>query len=136
MTTDVQNLTDATNALLAQINTSTVTLAAAAPAAAASAAAAAASAAQVGGIARITATGTVTLTTASAAYQFIDPNGANRDVMLPAVNSGDRVIFAIKNNGTANYLTVKNSAGVAQDSPIGATYTLALVWSGTVWEAL
>lgn len=51
MTTDVQNLTDATNALLAQINTSTVTLAAAAPAAAASAAAAAASAAQATAVA-------------------------------------------------------------------------------------
>lgn len=143
MTTQIEELTAATNALMAQINTSTATTAvaattssASAAAAAASAAAAAASAAQVGGVARVTAVGTVTLTVTSATYQFIDANGANRDVVLPAPTGGQVCMFAIKNTGTANSLTVKTAAAVALDLPVTPGYTLAVVWGGSAWEVL
>lgn len=44
------------------------------------------------------------LTLASATYQFLDPNGADRDVILPPGQAGTR--FVIKNLDTANTLNI------------------------------
>jgi len=86
----------------------------------------------------VTATGTVTLTAASAVYQLINPNGAARDVVLPTLTAGDSGrAFSIKNTGTAgNFLTVKNAAGVQVGPALGNGYALFVVWTGTAWEAL
>lgn len=44
------------------------------------------------------------LTLASATYQFLDPNGTNRDVILPPGQAGTR--FVIKNLDVANTLNI------------------------------
>lgn len=127
--TEIAALTSATTSLLSAVNVSKATLDA-------STAQATAAAAQVGGTQRTTASGTVTLTTGSATYQFIDPNGATRDVVLPAPTAGQVCMFAVKNVGTANSLTVKTAAAVALDLPVTPGYTLAVVWGGSAWEVL
>lgn len=99
---------------------------------------AAQSAALLGSAAMVTATGTVALTDTSAVYQLIDPNGAARDVVLPALTAGDAGrSFAIKNTDTAgNFLTVKTAAGVQVGPALASGYTLFVLWTGTAWEAL
>lgn len=86
----------------------------------------------------VTATGTVALTDTSAVYQLIDPNGAARDVVLPALTAGDAGrSFAIKNTNTAgNFLIVKTAAGVRVGPALASGYTLFVLWTGTAWEAL
>lgn len=49
------------------------------------------------------------LTTASAAYQFLNPNGSNRDIILPVGKAG--VKFTIKNLDTTYTLNIKESIG-------------------------
>ena len=80
-------------------------------------------------------TATKTLTSASALYQFLDPNGANRDVVLPAALVGLR--YVIKNIDTANTLSIKETAG----GPVQATLTVGspiaeAVHDGTEWHIL
>jgi len=126
---EVANLTAQTTALLTAVNVQKSALDNAA-------AQATSAAAQVGGVQRTTASGTVTLTVSSPTYQFIDPNGANRDVVLPAPGAEQTCMFAVKHTGGANSLTVKTAALVALDLPVMPGYTLALVWGGTAWEVL
>ena len=63
-----------------------------------------------------------TLVASDAVYQFLDPNGSNRDIILPIGTAGLR--FVIKNLDTGYSLFIKESvAGVVQaiidiDSPI------------------
>ena len=92
----------------------------------------------LGSVASTAATGTVMLTSESAVYQLIDPNGAARDVVLPTLAAGDAGrSFAVKNTGTAgNYLTIKNAAGTQLGPLVGNGYSMAVVWSGTAWEVL
>lgn len=90
------------------------------------------------GVEIVTASATVALTTASGVYQLIDPNGAARDVTLPVLTAGDAGrAFSIKNTGTGGFnLTVKNASAVQVGPVVGNGYTLAVLWSGTSWEAL
>lgn len=70
----------------------------------------------LGGAATLTMTGNLTLTTASARVQVLDPGSANRDVTLPPAtnlsNTGGPV-HLIRNVGTSNTVTIKNSAGTS-----------------------
>lgn len=145
-------LTTQTSALLNAVNVSKVTLdqkvadatsqaeisTAKATEAALSAGEAASKANLLGSVASTAATGTVMLTSDSAVYQLIDPNGAARDVVLPTLAAGDAGrSFAVKNTGTAgNYLTVKIAAGTQLGPLVGNGYSMAVVWSGTAWEVL
>lgn len=154
----VQDLTQTTENLLVEVNTRKLDLvnavnqanqAAQTSATQASAAQAAATiatekagiasekAALLGTAAVVTATGTVTLTTVSAVYQLINPNGSARDVVLPALAAGDGGrAFLVKNIGTAgNFLTIKNASGVQVGPALGNGYAMSLVWSGSGWEA-
>ena len=99
-----------------------------------------AGAAYRGGISLTTATGTVVLTSVSDLYQWIDPDGVNRDVTLPTgVSNG--FDFVIKNAGTdyTKYLNVKTTTatGVAT---IGTTFgygyagNATLIFDGTNWQ--
>ncbi len=54
--------------------------------------------------------GAKTLLDSDAAYQFLNPNGADRDVTLPA-EGNDNHPYMIAHTGTANLLTLKNDAG-------------------------
>lgn len=86
-----------------------------------------------------TASGSVTLTTGSTPFQHINPSGANRDVNLPSVSSGDLgLTFAIRNSATSGafYLVLKNSGGtqVGGNIPWGAT--LVVQYDGSAWQVL
>jgi len=59
------------------------------------------------------------LTTASASYQFLDPNGSDRDIILPVGVAG--IKFIIKNLNTANVLNIKETVG----GPIQATIDIS-----------
>lgn len=67
--------------------------------------------------------GNKTLTTASAAYQFLDPNGSDRDVILPPGAAG--IKFIIKNLDTTNNLNIKESVGGATQATIGISSPVA-----------
>lgn len=98
---------------------------------------AAQSAALLGSAAMVTATGTVALADASAVYQLIDPNGANRDVTLPALDSNHAGrSFVVKNAGSGAYsLAVKY--GATQIGPsLMPGYSLSVLWTGSEWVAL
>ena len=147
----VQDLTQTTENLLVEVNTRKLDLVNAvnqanqaaqtsttqASNAANSATIATEKAALLGTAAVVTATGTVTLTTVSAVYQLINPNGSARDVVLPALAAGDGGrAFLVKNIGTAgNFLTIKAASGVQVGPALGNGYAMSLVWSGSGWEA-
>lgn len=97
---------------------------------------AAQSAALLGSAAIVTATGTVALTDTSAVYQLIDPNGAERDVVLPTLAAGDAGRSIVVNNaGSAYALTVKS--GATQIGPsLTPRYSLSVLWTGSEWVAL
>lgn len=141
----VEQFTQSTEELLQAVNVRKLALDAAettttaqAGIATAQAGIATAKAALLGSTATVTATGTVTLTSASAVYQLVNPNGAARDVTLPTLTAGDAGrAFVIKNTGsTGNFLTIKTSSGTQVGPALGNGYTLFVVWSGSVWEAL
>lgn len=93
--------------------------------------------ASLGGAAVVTASGTITLTIASAVYQLINPNGAARDVILPAPGAGAQAAFAIKNTGSAgNTLTIKTAGGAQVGVTLANGYTQFVVWANAAWEAL
>ena len=141
----VQSLTQTTENLLVEVNTRKLDLVSAvnqanqaAQTSTAQASVAQAAAALLGSAEIVTATGTVTLTNASAVYQLINPNGASRDVILPSLTAGDDGRpFSIKNTGTAgSILTIKNQAGIQVGPFLANGYTLAVLWTGAAWEAL
>jgi hypothetical protein len=73
-----------------------------------------------------------TLVSTSSQYQFLDPNGANRDVTLPT--AATNMLFIISNTSTGIYsLTVKNSGGTAQGNPIAAGVISGFYYNGTSW---
>lgn len=97
----------------------------------------AATASLYGGVTTTVAGGNITLGATDQFYQFISPNGANRDVNLPVLQPVDAGrAFSIKNTGTAgNFLTVK-FGGNRVGPTIGNGYSMFVVWSGTTWEVL
>lgn len=149
--TQVQALTLATESLLQAVNTRKADLDAAQTAAATSATTATVSAETaatqatlattkanlLGSVTSITATDTVTITATDATYLLINPNSANRDVVLADLTAAEvGYSHTIKNVGTANSLTIKNAAGVQLGPLVANGYSLAVVWSGTAWEVL
>lgn len=75
-----------------------------------------------------------TLTATSAIYQFLNPNGVNRDVTLPT--AATNMLFIIKNTGTGGYtLTVKDSGGSAvTGGTIANTVTIGFFYNGSSWQ--
>lgn len=85
---------------------------------------------------RQTLSADIALTSGSARKQYLDPNGANRKVSLPAAPA-TALYFLIKNIaaiGTAKKLIVRDNANVlvAVLTP-GASATVT--WDGTAWES-
>lgn len=84
---------------------------------------------------RETLTGTKSLTSASALYQFLDPNGADRDVILPAGATGLR--FVIKNLDITYNLNIKESAGGATQVQVGInSQVVECVFDSVTWQIL
>jgi hypothetical protein len=134
---EVQALTQATTDLLQAVNVKKSTLDASTAQAEAAAAQAVAKSDLLGAASTFTATAAVTLTASSAVYQFINPNGSNRDVDVPTLTAADDGRpFCIKNVGTlGNALTVRHS-GVQVGFPVGNGFALTVIWTGTKWEAV
>jgi len=78
-------------------------------------------------------TGNKTLTITDATYQFLNPNGANRDVTLP--NTSVKYGYLIKNTGSENTLIVKNSVGATLITIYGGE-AFVFIQTGTTWEIL
>lgn len=83
---------------------------------------------------RASLSGASTLTATSAQYQFLDPNGANRDVNLPT--AATNMLYIIKNIGTGGYtLTVKDSGGSAiTGGTIANNVAMGFYYDGTAWQ--
>lgn len=82
-----------------------------------------------------TATGNITLTVDSKPVQVIDPNGANRNVTLPAVAQSHGLLFFITHSGSANTLAVKNPGGTTIGT-VGQGQA-AIAWcDSTGWSCL
>lgn len=75
-----------------------------------------------------------TLTSTSPQYQFLNPNGSNRDVTLPSATTN--MLFFIKNTGSAgNTLTVKDSGGSAvTGGTIANTVIMGFYYNGSSWQ--
>jgi len=84
--------------------------------------------------ARTTATGDITLTSASASYQFIDPNGTNRDCTLPGTPATG-LAYTVKNFGTAKTITVKDAAAATLVT-LTAGDTATIIYDGTAWQVI
>ena len=95
-----------------------------------------------GGIAVITATGTIVLDGESAKYQFIDPNGSTRTVELPTgVAAGfDFVIKNTSSNWEHQLLVATNTATgvVTIKSDFSGAYrgNATVVFDGTNWQQI
>jgi hypothetical protein len=84
--------------------------------------------------ARTVATGDITLTSASASYQFIDPNGANRNCTLPGTPATG-LAYTVKHFGTANTVVVKDAAAATLVT-LTAGDTATVIYDGTAWQVI
>lgn len=80
-------------------------------------------------------TTTKTLTSASALYQFLDPNGADRDIILPVGISGLR--FIIRTLDINHTLNIKETVGGAVEATIDINSEVAeVVYDSVEWQIL
>jgi hypothetical protein len=87
--------------------------------------------------ATLSATRTLALT--SATVQYLDPNGANRDVTLPSVASGDAGwLVTVSNTATSGSyaLVVKTSGGTQLGQSVPWGMNLTVQWDGASWRVL
>ena len=76
-------------------------------------------------------TGDETLTASSAICQFLDPNGADRNLDLP-----DSSLFVVQNTGDGGeIITVRDSSDVTIDT-VDNGVTLTFIYDGTNWQVL
>jgi hypothetical protein len=78
-----------------------------------------------------TMTGDETLTTTSAVYQFLDPDGSDRNLDLP-----DGTMFVLKNTGdNGSVITVRDASDVTIDE-VDNGVTLTFRWDGSAWQVM
>ena len=88
------------------------------------------------GATRTTASGTITLTTASSIIQTIDPASSGRNVVLPAEAAADGFIYMIANEASdSTALTIKDDGGSTVCTPTQNEAALCFC-DGTVWVGL
>ena len=85
-------------------------------------------------VTEVTMSGTLTLVAGtSTTYQFLDPNGSDRQVNLPVVATG--MAYLIMNFGSANILTIKDNGGSTVTTiTFGSAKTF--IYSGSAWRTL
>lgn len=85
---------------------------------------------------RETLSGNKTIAATDPQYQFLNPNGSNRDVTLPSATQ--EMFFVIKNIGSAgNTLIVKDSGGTAvTGGTIANNVAMGFYYDGTAWQLL
>lgn len=77
--------------------------------------------------------GTLTLTTTSAVYNFLDPNGSDRQVTLPTAAAG--ISFVFDHIGGANTITVKD-AGASTVTTLTTGQIKTVIYDGMAWQVL
>jgi hypothetical protein len=78
-----------------------------------------------------TMSGDETLTTTSAVYQFLDPNGSDRNLDLP-----NATMFVVKNTGDGGeVITVRDASDVTIDE-VDNGVTLTFRWDGSAWQVM
>jgi hypothetical protein len=78
-----------------------------------------------------TMTGDETLTATSAVYQFLDPNGSDRNLDLP-----NATMFVVKNTGDGGeVITVRDASDVTIDE-VDNGVTLTFRWDGSAWQVM
>ena len=93
-----------------------------------------------GGISLTTATGTVVLTSVSDLYQWIDPDGVDRDVTLPTgVSNGFDLVIKNTTTDWTKLLNVKTTTAtgvVTIESGFSGTFrgNATLIFDGTNWQ--
>jgi len=78
-----------------------------------------------------------TVVSADGAYLFLDPDGADRDVTLPATPETGRA-FVIKNTATSGGfdLVVKADGGTPTVATVTDDTSVTVVYTGSAWETL
>jgi hypothetical protein len=84
---------------------------------------------------RTNATGDIQLLTSSATYQFIDPNGSNRNCDTPQTPGTGRG-YVVKNIGTANTIAVRVYGGGTTLVTLTADDTATVIYDGTAWQVI
>jgi hypothetical protein len=79
--------------------------------------------------------GTKTLTDADFALQYLDPNGSNRDVNLPAEAAANHAFVIVNTANAAENLVVKNDAA-ATIVTVGQNQLGILFSDGTTWKGM
>jgi len=88
------------------------------------------------GATRTTASGNITLTTASSIIQTIDPASTARTVTLPAEADADGFIYMIANEASdATVVTIKDDGGSTVCTPTQNEAALCFC-DGTAWVGL
>jgi|DEB0MinimDraft_10_1074344.scaffolds.fasta_scaffold00429_2 hypothetical protein len=78
-----------------------------------------------------TMSGDETLTTTSAVYQFLDPDGSDRNLDLP-----NATMFVVKNTGDGGeVITVRDASDVTIDE-VDNGVTLTFRWDGSAWQVM
>ena len=81
--------------------------------------------------------GTKTLSNTDNQFQFLDPNGANRDVLLPSSTTAGGLEFTIVNTTSGIYtLTVKDSTGNTTITTIDPEEISKFACNGTIWKTM
>lgn len=87
-------------------------------------------------VSRETLSDNKTLISSDANHQFLNPNGATRNVTLPTGFSGGFFVFKnIAANTTLFNLDIRNPAN-ASIFIIPPQYTVSVVWDGTEWQVM
>lgn len=90
--------------------------------------------AQGSGVNVETLAGAKTLTTEDAKFQHLDPDGAGRDVTLPAEENNQGLTYRVLNTASgANALTVKDDAG-ATVATVAQNEAANFICDGTSWH--
>ncbi len=83
-----------------------------------------------------TLSGNVTLVDTDGALQYMDANGANRDVTLPAVSTFNHPFVIVNTSGAAYNLVVKNAGGstiiTVGQNQIGLLWSNGVNWVGAL----
>jgi hypothetical protein len=79
---------------------------------------------------------TKTLSNVDNQFQFLDPNGANRDVLLPPTSTAGGLEFTIANTASMYSLIVKDNTGVTTITTIEADEISKFVCNGIIWRTM
>lgn len=88
------------------------------------------------GTAKLLLTGPYPISDSGPTFHFLDPNGSNRNVVLPAIRSNGGQLYFVKNTGSSGSLLIVDVLGAAVDTVVpGDTailFSSPIDWGSTV----